>query len=253
MSEKIFSFTERLLRDAGIVSGMRVLDIGCGSGDVSFLVAELVGDWGEVVGVDLEASTIALAKERANERNCSNVSFMQANLAELPAQSMEFDAVVGRRILMYLPDAAAVLRHIAALIKPGGLFIFQESDSTMLPGRIASMPLHDKVVSWMWQTVEREGADIHVGFHLPELLRSAGVIVDHVRAEPVIQGHSTHHPLHFIVRAMLPRIIRHGVATEKEIEIETLEQRLVAELPTDAVYISDFAFGVWGHKPSTDG
>jgi ubiquinone/menaquinone biosynthesis C-methylase UbiE len=44
--------TERLLRSAGIEPGMRVLDIGCGAGDVSMLAAELVGSTGSVVGID---------------------------------------------------------------------------------------------------------------------------------------------------------------------------------------------------------
>jgi SAM-dependent methyltransferase len=250
--KKIPGFTERLLLDAGITAGMKVLDIGCGAGEVSFLVADLVGASGQVVGIDADEQAIATAQERAKERHYSNVNFCQQNLAKLSLQTAVFDAVVGRRILMYLPDATTVLRGIAEIILPGGLFVFQESDSTMAPGRIGAMPLHDKVVDWIWKTVTREGADIHMGFNLPATMRSAGIIVDHVRAEPVIQGQAGHYPLHFIVRAMLPRIIKQGVASAEEIGIDTLEKRLDAERSRDAVYVSDFAFGVWGHKPASD-
>jgi ubiquinone/menaquinone biosynthesis C-methylase UbiE len=48
-------FTTRLLSDAGIGQGMRILDVGCGSGDVSFLLCDLVGGGGEVIGVDHDA------------------------------------------------------------------------------------------------------------------------------------------------------------------------------------------------------
>jgi ubiquinone/menaquinone biosynthesis C-methylase UbiE len=58
--------TEHFLREAGIMSGMRVLDIGCGMGDVSVLVAQLVGPGGRVVSVDLDQASIETAKKRAS-------------------------------------------------------------------------------------------------------------------------------------------------------------------------------------------
>lgn len=244
------TFTQRLLQDAGIASGMRVLDIGCGSGEVTFLVAELVGNAGQVVGIDMDAQAIAAAQTRASEQRRSNVRFVQGELSELLPQLGTFDAVVGRRILMYLPDPADVMRRLSHVVRPGGLFVFQESDSTMVPGRTGSMPLHDRAVGWIWKTVEREGADIHMGFHLPAKMRSAGIDVEHIRAEPIIQGQGTHYPLHFVIRAMLPRIVKQGVASEAEIGIETLEKRLAAERTADAVYVSDMAFGIWGRKPA---
>lgn len=57
--------TRRFFQEAGIVSGMRVLDIGSGTGDVAFLAAELVGPAGEVVGTDRSSVAIAAAKARA--------------------------------------------------------------------------------------------------------------------------------------------------------------------------------------------
>ncbi len=119
----------------------------------------------------------------------------------------------------------------------------------MTPGRIGHLPLHDKVTRWIMQTVEREGANAHMGFVLPKTLQDAGLIVQHICAEAVIQGQEGHYPLAFIVRAMLPRIVRSGVATESEVDIETLEQRLSTERPLNMVYISDMAFGVWAIKP----
>ena len=57
--------TERLLRSVKLESGMRVLDLGCGAGDVSMLVAELVGSKGSVVGIDQNRDVLTLAAERA--------------------------------------------------------------------------------------------------------------------------------------------------------------------------------------------
>ena len=241
------TFTERLLRDAGIVSGMKVIDAGCGNGEVTFLVAKLVGPEGLVLGIDQDEQSVAAGKEGAAAFGYSNVRFMHADLSGALPDLARFDAAVGRRVLMYLPDPATAIRRLARALRPGGLLVFQESDSTMVPSRLNPLPLHDQVVGWIWKTVEREGANIHMGFNLPSVFQDAGVVAEHIRAESVIQGQGMHHPLAFIIRAMLPRITNHGVASESEIEIETLEQRLAAERPADVVYVSDTAFGGWGH------
>ncbi len=57
--------TRRLIRDCGIGPGMRVLDIGCGAGDVSMLLAEVVGEAGTVIAFDRESRAIEIAKARA--------------------------------------------------------------------------------------------------------------------------------------------------------------------------------------------
>lgn len=69
-----------LLRLAGIASGMRVLDIGCGAGDVSLLLAELVGPHGAVIGVDLDPAMLELARARTARAGLDNVSYVEADL-----------------------------------------------------------------------------------------------------------------------------------------------------------------------------
>jgi cyclopropane fatty-acyl-phospholipid synthase-like methyltransferase len=58
-------FTERLFRDAGIGSGMKVLDLGSGAGDVALLAARLVGSEGSVVGIDTNPAILETARIRA--------------------------------------------------------------------------------------------------------------------------------------------------------------------------------------------
>ena len=67
--------TEQVLRQAGLGPGMRVLDIGCGAGDVSFLAASLVGATGSVLGIDKSPEAVALAHKRAVQAGLSNVQF----------------------------------------------------------------------------------------------------------------------------------------------------------------------------------
>src|SRR5215472_10480627 len=86
-------FTRQLFEQAGIGPVMRVLDVGCGAGDVSFLAAEFVGPTGEVVGVDHAAAAIEWASARAQALGIRNVKFLEGDPAMM-AFDGQFDAVV---------------------------------------------------------------------------------------------------------------------------------------------------------------
>jgi len=120
-------FTDQLFEQAGISRGMRVLDVGCGSGDVAFLAADLVGPEGKVVGVDRERRAIDWANARANSRAITNVSFVEGDPAEMEFDQ-KFDAIVGRLVLMYYPDPVGALRKLTRHVRPEGLVVFQEMD-----------------------------------------------------------------------------------------------------------------------------
>ncbi len=243
--------TERLLVDAGIGAGMRVLDIGCGRGDVSLLVARLVGPQGAVLGVDREAGALEMARVRAREAGAGNVTFTQADVGALGPEHGVFDAAVGRRVLMYLPDPVEALRGIVRLLRPGARVVFQEADATMVPASRVPLPLNARANRWMWQTVEREGGNPHMGFDLAPALEKAGLVVEEVRAEAIVQTPKSRHPVGMIIRAMMPRILAHGVATEAEIDVDTLDQRLAEECErSNATYVGDMAFGAWARVPT---
>src|SRR2546422_2305805 len=69
-------FTRQLFKEAGISRGMRVLDVGCGSGDVAFLAVDLVGLSGEVVGVDRERTAVDWANARAHRRGARKLNII---------------------------------------------------------------------------------------------------------------------------------------------------------------------------------
>jgi ubiquinone/menaquinone biosynthesis C-methylase UbiE len=104
--------TERLLRSAGIDAGMRVLDLGCGAGDVSMLAAELIGPAGFVVGIDRSQEVLNLARERTQEAGLRQIGFVRASVEEFSVDE-PFDLVIGRYILVHQPEPVALLRKAA--------------------------------------------------------------------------------------------------------------------------------------------
>lgn len=242
-------FTQRLLVDAGIADGMRVLDIGCGSGDVALMVAALVGERGEVVGVDRDPSALAMACQRATEAGFANASFIEGGFAALDAGEAPFDAVVGRRVLMYQREPIESVAALAGRLRAGGLIAFQEHDASIMPASRVPMPLHSLVQGWMRETVMAEGANTHIGFDLHSIVSQAGLLVEEVRAEAIVMTAQQPYPAATIIRAMLPRILRHGVTSEQQIDINTLEARLAEERQTaGATYLADMMFGIWARK-----
>ena len=122
--------------------GDRVLDLGCGSGDLTATIAELVGDEGHVVGVDAQPSML----EEATARARPNQSFVRSSVQDLdrafgPAHDATFDVVLSRATLHWVPaaDLIAVYRSAARLLKPGGWFRVECGGAGNIPKPLALM------------------------------------------------------------------------------------------------------------------
>ena len=93
-------WTGQFIVSAGIEPGMRVLDLGCGMGDVSLLAAKLVGPTGSVIAIDRDRAIVERARERARRAgHGGNIEFLCAHVLEFDSPS-SFDAVAGRYILL---------------------------------------------------------------------------------------------------------------------------------------------------------
>jgi ubiquinone/menaquinone biosynthesis C-methylase UbiE len=120
-------FTRRLLLHAGVEPGMRVLDVGCGAGDVSLLVSELVGDGGSVIAVERDEHALATARGRAVESGVGNIEFVLGDFREADVGNEAFDALVGRFVPMYQGDPGQAVASAARHLRPGGLVASQPS------------------------------------------------------------------------------------------------------------------------------
>jgi SAM-dependent methyltransferase len=231
---------------------MRVLEIGCGNGEVTQLLAELVGPSGRVVGVDRSESALTAARDHMRSLDIHHVQFISADvmgdLSSLDAfPKKSFDALAGRRVLMYLQKPAEVVRRLADWLRPDGVAVFEEADSTMAPARLSAMPAHDLATSWLKRMLIAEGANPSMGFALPSTLAEAGLRFARVRAEAVIQGQGTQYPLSVLLGFVRSRVTAAGIATEPE--VDALISQLDAESADNTrVFVSDVSFCAWGYK-----
>jgi SAM-dependent methyltransferase len=222
--------TRMIFAVAGIQPGMRVLDLGCGVGDTAFVAADLVGPDGHVVGVDRWPEALALARLRAGQAGLAHVQFVEGDIHD-PAPGGPFDAIVGRLVLMHLPDPVIVLRKQATVLRAGGLVVPVEHDihtTRSLP----STPLVSQAVAWLTEAFATSGIS-SIGPRLWGVLRDAGLrplgmigVQPHFgpgdpAAVTLAEG---------VIRVVAPLIERTGVATAEEIDVETFGQRLRDEL-----------------------
>src|SRR5258708_9052509 len=159
--------TESIWRTAGIMPGLRVLDVGCGVGDTTFLAADLVGPDGFVVGMDRSADPVDAARRRAEADGRTNVLFVQGELGSPVPDQGPFDAVVGRYVLVHQQDIAAARRSLGALLRPAGLVAFHELELDL---RFISDPSSDfaaRVYFWLREAFRLSGTQLHVVSQMP--------------------------------------------------------------------------------------
>ncbi|OKH74047.1 hypothetical protein EB72_17670 [Mycobacterium sp. SWH-M1] len=242
--------TDMLFRRGGLRPGMRVLDLGSGPGDVSFLVAGIVGDEGSVLGLEQDPAQLAVAEQRREHLGLGNVLFEQGD-ARTFVSDEPFDAVVCRLLLMHLPDAADVLAHHRRNLRPGGVFIAVDYDMTGARA-LPEVDLFTRVGDWIQAGFAHAQADAAVGMRFPVLFEQAGY------ADVGTLGLQVYFPPRArqaagyvvgVVRALEDAIIASGAATADDLDLATLEQRLGEAIEErGAVWTMPTIVGGWGRR-----
>ena len=240
-----------MLARAGLCPGLRVLDVGCGVGDVSLLARTLVGPSGSVLGIDRCAESLGLARHRAQRSGFDNVAFAQVSLEALDLQG-PFDALVGRLILLYLPEPAQLLRRLLGLLRPGGLVVFQEMDMRSARA-VPSCPLYTRMGSWLCTTFERAGVETEMGSRLYATFLQAGLPAPELHSAAQVAG-AEHTELYELLtntlRSLQPLTEKFGIATRDEQDLDTFASRLRAEVAAGGGVIHAPSYvGAWARKP----
>jgi ubiquinone/menaquinone biosynthesis C-methylase UbiE len=220
--------TARLLRQTGLKEGMRVLDIGCGTGGVSLLAAEMVGSSGAVVGIDQSPDAIAMATKRAREGGLHQSVFSMCSAAAF-SSTEPFDVVIGRYVLMYQPSPAAFIRAASRHARAGGVIAFHEISLHRGYRSLPSYPAWELMAKCLNLGFRVGAPSWDAAGRLVEHFRNAGLAHPHLFAEvPIGGGEGT--PIYGwlaeTVRSLMPTLLENGGVTEEEISINTLEERL---------------------------
>ena len=230
-------FTERVFRNAGIGSGQRVLDLGSGAGDVAMLLSSIVGPAGEVIGIERSSQSIACARERVQEAGLRNVSFVEADVGEIPAKS-SFDAAVGRFILEFVSDPVAIVRSTAQRVTSGGALVFLEPSWKTALIFSEHLPLLFQSVTIAHETFVRAGADTEVGLKLSRVFQEAGLPLPKLEMNSAIRGAGeTGHWICDLLYSLQPQMRSLGISIEALGDLETLPKRIEEEIETSKAIV----------------
>jgi ubiquinone/menaquinone biosynthesis C-methylase UbiE len=197
--------------------GTRCLDLGCGSGDVTFEMAQHVGPDGSVTGIDMDEVKLGLAREAAATQGLANVEFRQMNVYEWAEQN-SYDLVYARFVLQHLSRPVDVLRAMWAAVRVGGVIVVEDAD---FEGSFCDPP-HDGFDFWVeayQRVLERRGGDPLTGRKLHRYFRGAGIPEPDVAVVQRVDRIGEAKTLPYsTVDATADAIVGEGVATAAEVQ-----------------------------------
>ena len=224
--------TTRLLYNAGLTPGMRVLDVGCGAGDVSLLLAELVGRDGSVVAIDHSPAALATARARIERAGARNVTFYHSRARDFSGRA-GFDFAIGRYVLVHQLDPAQFLADVAGLLRPGGIVAFHEIDEFSTGSSVPLVPLWDRITDIVMKVMRRIVAAPDAAQRLAESFEEAGLGVPSLVCERVVGTRQSRPMIAWMAstfREVLPRAREFGLVADDEIDVEGLETRMLASV-----------------------
>jgi SAM-dependent methyltransferase len=205
-----------LLTRAGLRTGKRVGVLGCGSGNMSCWIAEQVGLTGAVVGIDASPDQVEQARRLAAGRGLANASFAVADVRAPGLPPGTFDLAYCRLVLMHLPDPAAGLAAMGALVRPGGATVCEEMDL----GRAFCEPPSPgfrRMFELNLALGDRRGVHFCIGSSLHRFFREAGWPHPEVSwNQPTVTRGEGKRLLRLSLEEFIPALVAEGLAEEAE-------------------------------------
>lgn len=238
--------TSALFDQLGLAPGMTCLDVGCGGGAVTRLLARRVGPAGTAVGIDMDEVKIALGRSAAAADGLANVDLRVSDVYDLDL-AVAFDLVYARALLQHLTRPVDVLRAMWRAVRPGGLLVVEDAD---FEGMFSDPP--DPGVDFQSRTYQevlrRRGGDPVVGRRLLQLFRTAGITSPTLS---VVQRADVSGPAKALRLLTLDTtaeaVVAEGVATAEEVRAAR-EQLAAFTERTDTVIGSPRMFQAWARR-----
>src|SRR5688572_2859850 len=164
--EKDYATLVPLLRE-----GLRVLDVGCGTGAISAGIARYVGNSGSVTGIDNTESFISSGKE--TYKNVSNLKLIHADLFNYQPEE-KFDLIVAARVLQWLSNPVEALRKLGFLLRPGGQVSVLDYDHEALEWQPEPPETMQTFYRAFLKWRSDAGMDNRIAENLPDYFREAG-------------------------------------------------------------------------------
>jgi ubiquinone/menaquinone biosynthesis C-methylase UbiE len=169
----------RLVELADIQPGQKVLDLATGTGMVAIEAAEIVGDEGYVIGIDIATGMVDRARQKVAELGFNNIKFQVADAEALDFSEHSFDRIFCSSAFIWMSDLLGALKHWHRLLKPGGMLGFHAfADTAFVAGVVSQQVLEQYGVSLLLSKPTGTVEKCH------NLLQQAGFESIDIKTEP---------------------------------------------------------------------
>ena len=228
LAHAMWPFTRPFLHEAGLQSGMKCLDIGCGNGAITMRIFSEIGPTGEITGVDFDPAIIQIAKQNSVPHQ-SNVHFQVLDIENHNLDSCAYDFIFCRFLLSHLKSPEAALQKINSALRPNGILAVEDVD---VAGHFCHPPssAFRRYVELYERAGIKKGVNPLIGPILPELLESRGI--RDVGLKVVLPTFRNGEGKQMALLTMLgiqESVVSVGLATEEEVQQIIRDLRLYTE------------------------
>ena len=237
--------TRALLRRAGLKRGMRCLDVGCGTGEVTLKMARMVGPNGKAVGLDVDKGFVLHAQAEA-ERLGLTARFHQMDVCGMRARAV-YDFVYARYLLTHLRDPGKTLDAMVGASRPGGVIAVEDID---FPGHVCYPHCHafDRYLEMYQAVVRWHAGDPVIGPRLHMMMVDSGVKDVHVDiTQPTFAAGEGKLVARVTLDHVRDAVVAAGIASQAEIDSVLSELDEFARDPRTIMSIAR-TFQVWGRR-----
>lgn len=154
---------------------------------------------------------------------------------------------------MYFPDPAKVLAMLTKQIRPGGIVAFQEMDMSVVRS-VPESPLYTQCCRWILSTFSKADVATDFGSRIYSIFRQAGLPGPEMTFGARIGGGPDAPGYEYarsVIQSLLPMAVKFGVTTAEEVDLDTLTERMRAEVTaSDGIVISPALISAWTNKPT---
>jgi ubiquinone/menaquinone biosynthesis C-methylase UbiE len=226
--------TEALFNRAGLRTGMRCIDLGCGGGEVTLEMAKVVAPTGKAIGLDMDEVKIDLARQAAVERGISNVEFLAGDISGWDEPD-SYDAVYSRFLLHHLSKPVVLLGRMWASVRAGGVLIVEDAD---FDGWCSHPPNEgfDLFLRTYAEVVRRRGGDHATGRKLYAYFLEAGIPTPQVALVQSVSVTGESKEMAWLtLNAIGESILSEGVATSEELAAALASLRVFTDDATTLI------------------
>lgn len=217
--EAFKDYSLSLLKKADLRPGDTAWDIGCGNGEMTSVLAELVGPSGTIYALDQSPEQLNATKKRLTQEGHKNIVYVQVDLESWYPQPNSADLVFSRFIFMHLKNPGLVVEKVTTLLKPGGRFIVQEP-TWKERKTIPDLPLLKDYGNKAVKALNDLGVDTEYGNKVSTIGSKNSLELLHTDSKSATYNRDTFAELVNIrLNELKPRMIKAKVATEKDFEV----------------------------------